>query len=48
VHPQDAVAATAYHRTVLFDCEADVARDAAVLAEQQMRLLARYQPEGGR
>jgi predicted FMN-binding regulatory protein PaiB len=47
VHPEDAVTATAYHRTVLFDCEADVSRDAAVLAEQQMRLLARYQPEGG-
>ncbi len=47
VHPEDAVMATAYHRTVIFDCEADVSQDAAVLAEQQMRLLARYQPEGG-
>lgn len=47
VHPEDAVMATAYHRTVIFDCEADVSRDAAVLAEQQMRLLGRYQPEGG-
>jgi hypothetical protein len=47
VHPEDAVMATAYHRTVIFDCEADVSRDAAALAEQQARLLARYQPEGG-
>ena len=47
VHPESAVMATAYHRTVIFDCEATVSDDAAVLAEQQMRLLARYQPEGG-
>lgn len=47
VHPEDAVMATAFHRTVVFECEADVSRDAAVLAEQQERLLARYQPEGG-
>jgi len=47
VHPEDAVMATAYHRTVIFDCEAEVSQDAVVLAEQQMRLLARYQPEGG-
>lgn len=47
VHPEDAVMATAYHRTVIFECEATVFEDAAVLADQQMRLLARYQPEGG-
>lgn len=47
VHPEDAVMATAYHRTVVFECEARVSEDAAVLAEQQTRLLARYQPEGG-
>jgi len=47
VHPEDAVMATAYHRTVIFECEAVVSREAAVLAEQQMSLLARYQPEGG-
>jgi predicted FMN-binding regulatory protein PaiB len=47
VHPESGVAATAYHRTVIFDCEATVSEDATVLAEQQMRLLARYQPEGG-
>ena len=42
------MAATAYHRTVLFECEvALISRDAAVLAAQQTRLLARYQPEGG-
>lgn len=47
VHSEDAVMATAYHRTVIFDCDATVSEDAAVLAAQQMRLLARYQPEGG-
>ena len=46
VHPENAVMATAYHRTVIFECEATVSQDASVLAEQQMRLLARYQPEG--
>jgi predicted FMN-binding regulatory protein PaiB len=47
VHPEDAVMATAYHRTVIFECEAVVSDDAAVLAAQQTRLLARYQPQGG-
>jgi predicted FMN-binding regulatory protein PaiB len=47
VHAESAVAATAYHRTVLFECEAVISLDAAVLAAQQTRLLARYQPEGG-
>jgi predicted FMN-binding regulatory protein PaiB len=47
VHPESAVAATAYHRTVLFECEASISLDAAALAAQQTRLLARYQPEGG-
>ena len=47
VHPENAVMATAYHRTVMFECEATVSNDAAELAAQQMRLLARYQPEGG-
>jgi uncharacterized protein len=48
IDPENAVAATAYHRTVLFECEAaSISRDPAVLAEQQTRLLARYQPEGG-
>ena len=47
VHPENAVMATAYHRTVIFECEATVSDDATRLAEQQTRLLARYQPEGG-
>jgi predicted FMN-binding regulatory protein PaiB len=47
VHAESAVAATAYHRTVLFECEAAISLDADVLAAQQTRLLARYQPEGG-
>jgi uncharacterized protein len=47
VDPQNAIMATAYHRTVIFEGVADVSEDAAVLAEQQGRLLRRYQPEGG-
>ena len=47
IHPQDAVKATAYHQTVIFECEASLSQDPAALAAQQMRLLARYQPEGG-
>jgi predicted FMN-binding regulatory protein PaiB len=40
-------AATAYHRTVIFECQASVIKDPAAVAAQQLRLLARYQPEGG-
>jgi len=47
IHPDNAVMATAYHRAIVFECEAVVSEDAAALAEQQMRLLARYQPQGG-
>jgi predicted FMN-binding regulatory protein PaiB len=47
IHPEDAVMATAYHRTVVFECDSVVSEDAAALAEQQTRLLARYQPQGG-
>jgi predicted FMN-binding regulatory protein PaiB len=48
VDPESAVAATAYHRTVLFECEPQqISSDPGVLAAQQTRLLARYQPEGG-
>jgi len=46
VDPDNAIYATAYHRTVIFDCVARVSEDAAVIAAQQMRLMARYQPEG--
>lgn len=47
VHPENGIMATAYHRTVIFECEATVSDDGAALAAQQMRLMARYQPEGG-
>lgn len=47
VHPENAVMATAYHRTVIFECEAVVSEDASVLAAQQARIMARYQPQGG-
>lgn len=47
VHSEYAGAATAYHRTVIFECVATVVEDSAAVAAQQARLLARYQPEGG-
>jgi predicted FMN-binding regulatory protein PaiB len=47
VHADYAGAATAYHRTVIFECEARVEEDPSAVAGQQERLLARYQPEGG-
>ncbi|OLB53339.1 MAG: hypothetical protein DMD98_16970 [Candidatus Rokuibacteriota bacterium] len=47
VHPQYAGSATAYHRTVIFECRASVVEDPTAVSAQQQRLLARYQPEGG-
>lgn len=47
VDPEYGGAATAYHRTVIFECAATVAEDPHTIAAQQRRLLARYQPEGG-
>jgi predicted FMN-binding regulatory protein PaiB len=47
VHAEYAGSATAYHRTVIFECQARVTEEPAAVAAQQRRLLARYQPEGG-
>jgi len=47
IHPANAMFATAYHRTVIFECDADVSEDAEVLAAQQRRLMEHYQPMGG-
>jgi transcriptional regulator len=47
VHPTNAMFATAYHRTVIFECEAAISEDAEVLAAQQQRLMQHYQPAGG-
>jgi predicted FMN-binding regulatory protein PaiB len=47
VSQEYAGSATAYHRTVIFECLATVVEDPAAVAAQQLRLLARYQPEGG-
>lgn len=47
VHATNAMFATAYHRTVIFECEAEVSEDAEILAAQQRRLMAHYQPDGG-
>jgi predicted FMN-binding regulatory protein PaiB len=47
VHAKSAMFATAFHRVVIFECEADISEDLDVLAEQQQRLMRQYQPEGG-
>ena len=47
VHAEYGGSATAYHRTVIFECTATVVDDPAAVAAQQRRLMARYQPEGG-
>ena len=47
VHAEYGGSATAYHRTVIFECTATVIEDPAAVAAQQQRLMARYQPEGG-
>jgi len=47
VHPTNAMFATAYHRAVIFECEAVVSDDPEVLAVQQQRLMQHYQPDGG-
>jgi transcriptional regulator len=47
VHKEYAGAATAYHRTVIFECDATIVGEPDAVAAQQRRLLARYQPEGG-
>lgn len=46
-HATNAMFATAYHRTVIFECEAVVSDDPQVLAAQQQRLMQHYQPDGG-
>jgi len=46
IHATNAMFATAYHRTVIFECDAEVSEDAEALAAQQRRLMAHYQPGG--
>lgn len=46
IDPNNASMATAYHRTVAFECSAELTRDPAAIAAQQNRLMHRYQPEG--
>src|ERR1044072_8071070 len=43
VHASNAMFATAYHRTVIFECDAAVSDDAEVLAAQTQRLMQHYQ-----
>jgi transcriptional regulator len=47
IHASNAMFATAYHRAVIFECEATVSDDPEVLAVQQQRLMEHYQPDGG-
>jgi len=47
IHESNAMFATAYHRVVIFECDAEISEDHGALAEQQQRLMAHYQPEGG-
>jgi predicted FMN-binding regulatory protein PaiB len=47
VHREYAGSATAYHRTVIFECTGEIQEEPAAVAGQQVRLLERYQPEGG-
>jgi transcriptional regulator len=47
VHATNAMFATAYHRTVIFECQAAISEDPEVLAAQQQRLMQHYQPDGG-
>jgi predicted FMN-binding regulatory protein PaiB len=47
IHATNAMFATAYYRTVIFECEAEVSEDPEVLAAQQQRLMNHYQPDGG-
>lgn len=47
IDPANPSFATAYHRTVAFECTATLVDDARALAEQQNRLLASHQPGAG-
>jgi hypothetical protein len=47
IHPENAVFATAYHKTVAFECTASLVDAPDEVARQQNRIMARYQPEGG-
>jgi predicted FMN-binding regulatory protein PaiB len=47
VHKEYGGSATAYHRTVIFECRATVVESPDAVVAQQLRMLARYQPEGG-
>jgi predicted FMN-binding regulatory protein PaiB len=47
VHPANAMFATAFHRSVIFECSAEISEDPDVLGAQQQRLMEHYQPDGG-
>jgi predicted FMN-binding regulatory protein PaiB len=47
IHPENAMFATAYHRSVIFECQAEISEDHGVLGAQQQRLMDHYQPDGG-
>lgn len=45
IDPHDASFASAFHRSVTFECAATLVDDPVAIAAQQARLMARYQPE---
>lgn len=45
IDPDNAVFATAYHKTAVFECAATLHDDPDAIAAQQARLMQRYQPE---
>ena len=47
IHSTNAMFATSYHRTVIFECEAVISLGAEDLAAQQQRLMSHHQPDGG-
>jgi len=47
IDPEHAVFATAYHKTAMFECSAELVETPAGVAEIQRGFMRRYQPEGG-
>lgn len=47
IHPENAAFATAYYRSVIFECDALVINDPHLIAEHQQRLMQHHQPDGG-
>jgi len=46
IDPENAMFATAFHRTAVFECRAELVDDAPGVAQVQREFMQRYQPEG--